>query len=163
MITVSEASQEDIPEIINLYMQEHWFKEGYDTNFITNKPDTCHILVAKEDGKVIGTAQVDIIHTLAFGNQPYAAIEFVVVNKEHRRKGVASKIFEQIDKICLENDCESAMLTSTIYRTEAHLFYEEMGYVAAVRGFRKEFPEKIITKREANKRIYKMLADKQIQ
>ncbi len=155
---IRKAINSDLEQILNLYKQEYWFKEGYDKNFIDNLSENTYLLVADDDGKIVGTAQLDIIKTLAFGDQPYGVLEFVVVDKNIRRKGVGRKIFEEIDNICRKHNCESCMLTSTIYRTEAHLFYEEMGYVAAVRGFRKEYPEKIVTKREANKRLYKKLA-----
>lgn len=157
---VRHATKDDIPKIIELYKQEHWAKEGYDPDFLSNNPNV-HLLVNDIDGKIVATAQLDIINTLAFGPQPYGAIEFVVTDKNERRHGYMRQIFEEIDNICEQYNCESVMLTSTITRMEAHHFYENMGYVAAVKGFRKEYPEKIITKREANRRIYKKLLEEE--
>lgn len=151
---ILKAKESDINGILSLYAQEGWDK-GNLIDF-DKLPETCYLLVAKENEKVIATAQLDIIQTLAFGNQPYGVIEFVVTDKDYRRQGIMRKMFEEIDRIAIENNCESVMLTSSLPRIEAHLFYEEMGYVAPVRGFRKEYPEKAITKREANKRRYKI-------
>lgn len=114
-----------------------------------------YLLVAKENDKVIGTSQLNIIQDVAFNNKPYGVIEWVVVDKDHRKQGIGRKIFEKIDEICIENNCDSVMLTSSLARWEAHLFYEKMGYVAPVKGFRKEYPERAITKREYNIRRYK--------
>ena len=135
---IRQAKKGDISEVLRLYKQENWLKEGYDTDFIQNNPDT-YLLIAEEKGRLVATAQLNIVNTLAFGSKPYGVVEFVVTDKDERCRGYMRAIFRRIDEICKDKDCESVMLTSGANRKVAHLFYNKMGYSAAVKGFRKEF------------------------
>lgn len=163
-ITVRKANINDINEIVNLYEQKGWNKGRQITSEffkkVTDIPG-CYLLVAEMDDKIVGTVQLNIIQNIAFGGQPYGTVEWVITDKDHRRQGVGRKMFEEIDRICIEHNCDSVMLTSSLANWESHLFYEKMGYVAPVKGFRKEFPERAITKREYNLRRYKKLAEEE--
>ena len=93
-----------------------------------------YLLVAKEEGEVIGTVTGICCKTLA---TPFFVVEDMVVRETHRGKGVGRALMEELERISLENHSAYAILVSSGHRKGAHKFYEELGYTDDVRGFRK--------------------------
>jgi len=66
-------------------------------------------------------------------------VEDVVVAECSKRKGVGRKLFEALDSFAAERNCAYAILVSSGFRKGAHAFYEKMGCVDDVLGFRKMY------------------------
>ena len=95
-----------------------------------------YLLVAKRGEKVVGTSIGILCQAL---DAPFFVIENVVVDETCRKQGIGREIFDALDAIAKENNCQYAMLVSSGFRKTAHRFYEEMGYTEDVRGFRKYY------------------------
>lgn len=60
---------------------------------------------------------------------------WVGTHPNYRRKKVATKLFQEVEKIAVENNCELIYFTSENYRVGAHL---KMCYKMDSKGFVKE-------------------------
>lgn len=103
--------------------------------------ETCHrpdylLLVAKDGGTVLGSAIGIVCIAL---DTPFLVVENVVVRKESRGMGVGRAMFGELDRFARAENCGYAMLASSGYRTDAHKFYEAIGFDDDVRGFRKYY------------------------
>ena len=97
----------------------------------------CEVIVAEEDGQIIGTSMLTIVPNLSHGGMPWIIVENVVVDKKHRRTGAGNLLMEYIKTKALENGCYKIQLMSDKSRSEeAHKFYNAIGYNASAEGFR---------------------------
>ena len=89
--------------------------------------ETCDVIVAKENGKVIGTATLYYIN-VAVRSRPYALVEGLVVDENHRSKGFGTSLFDKCVEIARAKNCYKIIFTSGTDRTNAHKFYESHGF-----------------------------------
>ena len=143
MIETREARLEDLEGLNRLYLQlsgnDHGLSSRYKDIFAQMKSDSAyHLLVAvNEDNNVVGSVLGIICKSLAAHYESFLVIEDVSVDDTLRRAGIGRALFEKIEQIALENTCAYSILVSSGFRTEAHRFYENMGYTESVVGFRK--------------------------
>jgi ribosomal protein S18 acetylase RimI-like enzyme len=65
-------------------------------------------------------------------------IEDVIVDHAHRRMGVGSALMRDLERRAADAGCSYIVLVSEAERTEAHRFYESLGYKAnSYKGFKK--------------------------
>ena len=70
--------------------------------------------------------------------KPFMVIEDIVVNKDHRRSGVGSALMGALEGCAVERNCNYIIFVTESERTEAHRFYESLGYNPnACKGFKK--------------------------
>lgn len=94
------------------------------------------VLVAADGDQCMGTVTAILCYGL---DGAFMVVENVVVSKACRRKGVGKSLFEKIDELAEENNCGYTILVSSDFRKKAHKFYEDMGYIDGVKGFRKVY------------------------
>ena len=144
MIETREARLEDLEGLNRLYLQlsgnDHGLSSRYKDIFAQMKSDSAyHLLVAvNEDDNVVGSVLGIICKSLAAHYESFLVIEDVIVDDTLRRAGIGRALFEKIEQIASENSCAYSILVSSGFRTEAHRFYENMGYTESVVGFRKK-------------------------
>lgn len=70
----------------------------------------------------------------------YIRILALVTSQHHRRKGIASLLIDQVEKIAKESGCSALALNSGIHeeRVGAHRFYEKLGFEKASYGFKRK-------------------------
>ena len=93
----------------------------------------------KENDKIVGTVLGIVCHSIPLIGMPFMVVEDVVVKSEYRKKGIGKKLFDEIDRIALENNCGYSFLVSGERRKVAHIFYDKQGYNEPVKGFRKKY------------------------
>jgi GNAT superfamily N-acetyltransferase len=148
MAIIRAATEKDIPRLLELYQQLSFKPEEY------KKPplEECKksfarasavpgysLLVAEEDGEVVGTTVLAILPGMAHGTKPFAVIEYVVVDEKRRREGIGKLLMEYCLKLAKEAGCYKVMLTSDKRRERAHKFYRSLGFEASAHGFRYYF------------------------
>jgi len=143
-MVIERLKKDEIPELLELYKEltdrlENSITTSEEVFQKMNSDENYHLLVAKEDDKIIGTVLGIVCHSIPLMGMPFMVVEDVVVKSEYRQKGVGKKLFEEIDKIALENNCAYSFLVSGERRKEAHLFYPKQGYDEPVKGFRKKY------------------------
>jgi predicted N-acetyltransferase YhbS len=86
-----------------------------------------HTLVAERDGKVIGcltTSKTHVIHRPA----PVGRISMMVVEEALRGQGIGAALVRAAEQVLAEQGCYMIEVTSNLRRTDAHRFYEKLGY-----------------------------------
>ncbi|MEU4356481.1 GNAT family N-acetyltransferase [Streptomyces virginiae] len=95
-----------------------------------------HVVVAVRSGRVVGTLQLTIIPGLSRKGATRSIIEGVRVHADERGSGLGTRFIEwAIEKSRAEN-CTLVQLTSDVTRTDAHRFYERLGFTASHVGFK---------------------------
>jgi GNAT superfamily N-acetyltransferase len=61
-------------------------------------------------------------------SERFVAIGGLVVDKDHRRKGIGRVLMEHAEGWAKEQGCSIVRLSSSSTRTPAHRFYEALGY-----------------------------------
>lgn len=142
-IVVTTILEEDLEQLQQLYAE--LIPEGCQLSTIqklfqkVKERNEYHILAAKRGAEVLGSVMG--IECIAL-DAPFLVVENVVVKKSCHRQGIGRKLFEALDVIAKENNCEYTILVSSGYRKNAHKFYESVGFTEDVRGFRKYYEKK---------------------
>ncbi|MGW1592493.1 N-acetyltransferase family protein [Streptomyces sp. NPDC002343] len=95
-----------------------------------------HLVVAVREGRVIGTLQLTIIPGLSHRGATRALIEAVRIHADERGSGLGSRLIEWAIGTSRRLDCRMVQLTSDKTRTDAHRFYERLGFTASHEGFK---------------------------
>jgi GNAT superfamily N-acetyltransferase len=94
------------------------------------------LLVAGDGGVVVGTAALIIVPNLSHAGRPYAVVEDVVVDDSRRGRGAGEALMRRVIELAREAGCYKLVLTSDRRRTDAHRFYQRLGFTASHLGFR---------------------------
>ncbi|MEV0414369.1 GNAT family N-acetyltransferase [Streptomyces sp. NPDC050448] len=95
-----------------------------------------HVFVAVREGRVVGTLQLTIVPGLSRKGATRSIIEGVRVHADERGSGLGTRFVQwAIDRSRREN-CQLVQLTSDVTRTDAHRFYERLGFTASHVGFK---------------------------
>ena len=84
--------------------------------------------LAKDNGNIIGSCYICIIPNLSRNGKSIGFIENVIIDNNYRRKAIGKKLMEMAINYGKENNCYKIVLQSGIKRTEAHKFYENIGF-----------------------------------
>jgi GNAT superfamily N-acetyltransferase len=95
-----------------------------------------YLAVACEGEQVVGTAMGVLCHDLCGECRPFMVIENVIVSQACRGKGVGRGLLQELERWGCAQGCTYIDLVSSAFRTQAHRFYEAMGY-SREGGFRK--------------------------
>jgi GNAT superfamily N-acetyltransferase len=98
------------------------------------------VLVALEDGEVVGLCQVLVLRHFQHAGGLVAELESVYVRQDRRGRGVGGRLLEAAEALARERGCYRVQFTSNLVRVDAHRFYEARGYAATHRGFKKSLP-----------------------
>lgn len=93
------------------------------------------VLVAEENGVVVGTLVLVVIPNLAHGGAPYAVIENVVVEESRRGEGIGTTLICEAMERAREADAYKLSLTANLGRARAHAFYRKLGMKETHLGF----------------------------
>jgi len=95
-----------------------------------------HVLVAVENGKVVGTCTLYILPRVYWTGHPWAVLDSIVVGEHTQGKGTGTKLIQHAIKLAKKAGCTQVNLTSNTQRTRAHRFYESLGFEANYVGFK---------------------------
>jgi GNAT superfamily N-acetyltransferase len=77
---------------------------------------------------LVSTCVITIIENLTHLQTPYALIENVVTNPDHRNKGYGSLVLDAAKDIAIENDCHKIILVTGSKKESTLNFYKNAGY-----------------------------------
>ena len=131
---IREARNEDLPQILELYLHLHetdvpemaenlrkaWTQIMEDENH--------HLIVCEMDGKIVSSCVCVIIPNLTRGVRPYAFVENVVTHAAYRGKGYASACLDYARGLALREDCYKMMLLTGSKSSKTLAFYQNAGY-----------------------------------
>ncbi|MEK7247946.1 MAG: GNAT family N-acetyltransferase [Chloroflexota bacterium] len=94
------------------------------------------LLVAESRRKIVGTLVLVVVPNLSHKGTPYGIIENVVVDEKYRSKGIGEALITRAVDEARKVGCYKVTLTSNRRRTEAHRFYERLGFARTHEAFR---------------------------
>lgn len=95
-----------------------------------------HLVVAVREGRVVGTLQLTIVPGLSRKGSTRSIIEGVRVHADERGSGLGTRFIEWAVEESRRQNCQLVQLTSDATRTDAHRFYERLGFEASHVGFK---------------------------
>jgi len=128
-IIIREAKTKDSEAIAKLGVQ---LGKEVTTEKITKRlkemedDDLQKTFVAEEVGNILGWINITAYNELLSGTQ--ARMNGLVVDINTRGKGIGRKLMERVEKWAIEKGSKSMKFNSNTKRTEAHAFYEKLGY-----------------------------------
>lgn len=93
------------------------------------------LLVAEDQGEVVGTMVLLIVPNLAHSACPWALVENLVIDDRYRRRQLGRKLMEYAMVRAKEDGCYKVVLSSNKKRKGAHRFYRSLGFAASSHGF----------------------------
>lgn len=94
------------------------------------------LVVAEEDGAIVGTLQLDLLDSLTRGGTRRAQVEGVRVARAARGAGIGRLLLEWAIAEARREGCGLIQLTSDLQRDDAARFYASLGFAASHRGFK---------------------------
>ncbi len=134
-VIIRQVNHADLAEILNIYSELEIDKSSVLTEAqaltlyskISMYPNY-KIYAAVSDTGIIGTFSLAVMDNLAHMGMPSGLIEDVVVKSEWQGKGIGKQMMHFALDRCRENGCYKAALSSNVKRTDAHRFYESLGF-----------------------------------
>ena len=131
-IVFEQLREEDLNEAfmlcIDCFGEYVPFENVRNTYQLCKNDNNYHFIVGKYNGKIITYATMVLYYNLFDGTYPIASLWYVCVHKDYRRMGVASALFQEIDRIADENSVEIISLTCLKENTVARKFYRSLGF-----------------------------------
>lgn len=143
---IAALTEQDLPALAKLFEQFRGETSSLDTMRATlaklvENPDYV-LLAAKQDDHLVGFAMGVICGELYGNGGPFMVAEDVIVHKDQRRTGVGSALMSTLEQRAVERDCCQIIFVTETDRTEAHRFYESLGYDPdAYKGFKKRLAD----------------------
>ncbi|WP_298553550.1 GNAT family N-acetyltransferase [Streptomyces luteogriseus] len=94
------------------------------------------LVVAVREGRVVGTLQLTIIPGLSRRGATRSIVEGVRIHADERGSGLGTELIEWAIEESRDQGCQLVQLTSDQTRTDAHRFYERLGFTASHTGFK---------------------------
>lgn len=95
-----------------------------------------HLVVAVREGRVVGTLQLTIVPGLSRRGSTRSIVEGVRIHADERGTGLGARLIEWAIDTSRREGCRLVQLTSDNTRTDAHRFYERLGFTASHLGFK---------------------------
>ncbi|MET9530129.1 MULTISPECIES: GNAT family N-acetyltransferase [unclassified Streptomyces] len=144
-LEIRPAHENDIPEIVAMLADDPLGAQRespddlgpYTTAYrrIAADPQQ-HLVVAVREGRVVGTLQLTVIPGLSRRGATRSIIEGVRIHGDERGSGLGTRLIEWAVDTSRSQGCQLVQLTSDATRTDAHRFYERLGFTASHLGFK---------------------------
>lgn len=143
--TVSRAIGSELPELVALLAddilgreRESADLEPYERAFTRIDGDENQLLLAVRDdtGALVATMQLTLIPSLSRGGATRLQIEAVRVAASTRGSGLGTALFDWAHRWGREHGARLAQLTTDAARTDAHRFYDRLGYLPSHVGYK---------------------------
>lgn len=144
-LEIRRAAAADVPAIVAMLADDPLgaTREGdpadpaYASAFAEIDTDPHQLLaVAVRDGEVVGTLQLTLIPGLSRRGMRRALIEAVRVRADQRGHGTGRQLVEWAIGTARTRGCGLVQLTTDQSRTDAHRFYESLGFAGTHLGMK---------------------------
>ena len=144
-LEIRPATTEDVPAIVGMLADDPLGaqRESPDdlTPYLTALDRLAadpnqHVVVAVREGFVVGTLQLTMVPGLSRKGATRSIIEGVRVHATERGSGLGTQLIEWAIAMSRRENCQLVQLTSDVTRTDAHRFYERLGFAPSHLGFK---------------------------
>jgi GNAT superfamily N-acetyltransferase len=147
MVTFRRATTADVPAILALHEDDDI---SFGREIVSDPPEPCYaqafvaidadpsqlLAVAEIDGRVVGTLQLTIVPYLSFRGSPRGIVENVHLASDVRGRGLGTAFMHWALDQAKARGVRAVQLTSKVERTDAHRFYERLGFAATHVGMK---------------------------
>jgi GNAT superfamily N-acetyltransferase len=134
-IHVRQATAADLPNVLALYAQPAMdngkvltLEEAEQLLAQFSHYPNYRLFVGCENGAIVGTFALLVMHNLAHQGTPSAIVEDVVVSDRHQSQGIGRDMMHHAMALAREAGCYKLVLSSNQKRERAHAFYESLGF-----------------------------------
>lgn len=92
---------------------------------IVKRPNNA-LFIAAQDDKIVGWVHVYGVRLLE--SEGYAEIGGIVIRSAWQRQGIGTQLIQRAERWAFEHNYLRVRLRSGVHRSEAHCFYEALGY-----------------------------------
>ncbi|WP_405361522.1 GNAT family N-acetyltransferase [Kitasatospora sp. NBC_00085] len=144
-LTIRRATADDLPAIVAMLADDALGATRESPDDLTPYRDAFaridadphqHLVVAERAGRTIGTLQLTVVPGLSRKGSTRTIIEAVRIHADERGSGLGTELVLWAVDRSRELDADLVQLTSDATRTDAHRFYERLGFVASHLGFK---------------------------
>ena len=145
VFTITKASRSDVSALVEL-LRDDFLGKGrelpnlapYEIAFddIDHDPNQFLAAIRNQSGELVGTLQLTLIPGLARGGAKRLQIEAVRLASSTRGTGLGTAVFAWAHDYGKKHGATLAQLTCDKQRTDAHRFYERLGYAATHPGYK---------------------------
>ena len=140
-----EATREDVPAVVALLSDDMLGKtremggmDHYLAAFDSMQAETGNRLyVAEDTGRVIACYQMIVMSGLSLSASRRAEIEGVRVASNLRGRGLGAALIADAESRSRAAGCALLQFTTNAARTDAHRFYQRLGFTPSHIGFKK--------------------------
>ncbi len=86
------------------------------------------LIVAENEGNLLGSCYLNLVPNLTRGGKPYAVIENVITDSEHRNQGIGKALMKRALELAWKEKCYKVMLMSGRKDEAVHAFYKKCGF-----------------------------------
>ena len=141
-----DATEADLPEIVHLLADDRFgagrerdvspLPPPYLAGFRAMLAQGGRIMLAVQDGAVVGCMQFNVIHGVSQQGQSRAQVEGVRVDSARRGGGIGTAMMRHAMAEARAAGCAVLQLTTNRGRTEAQAFYASLGFTHSHAGMK---------------------------
>lgn len=144
-LTIRPATEADLPAVVAMLADDPLGATRESPEDLTpyrtalkhlSEDPNQHVVVAVRADRVVGTLQLTIVRGLSHKGATRSIIEGVRVHADERGSGLGTLFIEWAVEQSRTEGCSLVQLTSDATRTDAHRFYERLGFTASHVGFK---------------------------
>ncbi len=148
-VTFRYATQADLPAVVALLSDDEFAEnreiggdtisqEYVDAFAAMQKQGNNNMLLAEQDGRIVGALHLAFVPGLSRRGTTRAIIESVRVASDARGQNIGTAIMKHAIAEAKAGGAKMVQLTSDKRRARAHLFYRRLGFEQSHAGFKKD-------------------------
>ncbi len=127
---IRQADLSDVESIVSLALQLGYptTSEAMKSRLERLRENVDHVILVAEltSHEVVGWVHVS--SRVSFLDEPIAEIGGLVVDQNHRRRGIGRKLIQAAERWARSKGYSKVVVRSNVVRPEAHEFYPSVGY-----------------------------------
>lgn len=141
-----DATEADLPVIVHMLADDRFgagrerdvspLPPSYLAGFRAMLAQGGRIILAVQDGAVVGCMQFNVIHGVSQQGQSRAQVEGVRIDSAMRGKGIGAALMRHAMAEARAAGCAVMQLTTNRSRTEAQAFYARLGFTHSHAGMK---------------------------
>jgi len=146
VIAFRDAAEADLPEIVRLLADDRFGRgrerdetplpECYTRGFRAMLAQGGRLILAEQDGAVVGCLQFNVLHGVSQQGQSRAQVEGVRVDSARRGGGIGAALMRHAMEEARAAGCGVMQLTTRTDRREAQGFYARLGFTHSHAGMK---------------------------
>jgi ribosomal protein S18 acetylase RimI-like enzyme len=140
-----EARRDDIKRIVEMLSDDALASgreklggdmKAYEKAFDAIASDANNTLYVWDEEGVVGCLQLTFIPGMSYQGSWIAQVEGVRVDRSMRGEGIGEEMMKVVISKSRERGCEHLQLMTNKRRTDAHRFYERLGFIMSHEGMK---------------------------